>query len=549
MASQSLYRKWRSRTFAELIGQDHVRDTLKNAVRSKRVGHAYLFCGPRGTGKTSTARLLAKAINCLNPQDGEPCTQCEMCLAVQEGRSMDLIEIDAASNRGIDEIRDLRDKVGFAPAQGAFKVYILDEAHMLTSEAFNALLKTLEEPPAHAVFVLVTTEAHKIPATISSRCQRFDFHRVRLADLQAKLLRICAEEGLDIEPQALEMIARNATGSFRDAESVLDQFMTFGPGKITLGYVHTLLGLTPGESVERLVEALVSRDPTVGLATVNTVADDGADLRQFNRQIVDYLHQLLLVKAGNSGLLAVTSEQMENMVRQAGQCTLQNLTRWVRLFSQADAAMRGSQQPQLPLELAFLDAVSAEPTQSPATAGSSPRTLQATGEPPARSVAAPIAGRPPQAQAEPAVSRPQPAASLAERTPNPMAATEGPFLEQVKASWPKVMETVGLGSRSLQGLLRACEPTSIEGNEITLGFFHRFHRDRIDEAKNRVNVERAFTRVLGFECRVRCVHLQNAAAASARETAEAAKQQAASRDPQLKAAMEVFAGARIEPAD
>lgn len=553
MASQSLYRKWRSRTFAELIGQDHVRDTLRNAVRSKRVGHAYLFCGPRGTGKTSTARLLAKAINCLNPEDAEPCGSCAMCLAVQEGRSMDLIEIDAASNRGIDEIRDLREKVGFSPAQAAFKFYILDEAHMLTSEAFNALLKTLEEPPAHAIFVLVTTEAHKIPATIVSRCQRFDFHRVRLADLQAKLLRICAEEQLDIEPQALELIARNATGSFRDAESVLDQFMTFGPGRITVGYVHSILGLTPEASVSGLVGALVSRDAAAGLATINDVSDDGMDLRQFNHQIVDQLHHLLLIKSGNADLIAVTSDQMAILRHHAEGCSLHELTRWVRLFSQADASMRGSQQPQLPLELAFLDATTVE--SAPANPASLQAVTRSSGPPVEtfnrQATAAAPARETPQREASPrfAPAPSSPVALHGEPAAAPALAGGAISLDQVKASWHKTLDTVGAVSRSLEGLLKGCEPTALEGNEVSLGFVHRFHRDRIDEPKNRVVVEKALSRVLGHEFRVRCVQLDNAAAAMARESAEAARRQAAAQDPQVKAAQEIFPGARIELAN
>ncbi len=367
MPSQSLYRKWRSRTFSELIGQDHITETLTNALRAGRISHAYLFCGPRGTGKTSTARLLAKAVNCQDRQGAEPCNHCEMCLAIQDGRAMDLIEIDAASNRGIDEIRELRDKVGFAPSQGKYKFYILDEVHMLTTEAFNALLKTLEEPPDHAIFVLVTTESHKIPATIISRCQRFDFRRVALRDLVSKLERICREEALEIEPAALELIARSATGSFRDAESLLDQLAAYRNERITLDYVQKLLGLIPSESVGRAVEALVRRDLSAGLALINQVADEGADLRQFNREMVAYLHGMLLIKAGNPGLLNVTAESLETMTVQTKSCSLGDLTRSLRLFGQADQALRNSSQPQLPLELAFVDATSQETAGEPAS--------------------------------------------------------------------------------------------------------------------------------------------------------------------------------------
>src|SRR4030043_329445 len=218
MASQVLYRKWRPRTLAEVIGQEPITQTLRNALRSGRVSHAYLFCGPRGTGKTSTARSLAKAINCLNLKDGEPCNTCEMCLAISQGRALDIIEIDAASNTGVDDIRSLREKVNYAPNQARYKVYIIDEVHMLSTSASNALLKTLEEPPPPVIFILATTEAHKILPTILSRCQRFDFRRLSQADVTSRLDYICQKEDIHIDPEALRIIARNATGSLRDAE-------------------------------------------------------------------------------------------------------------------------------------------------------------------------------------------------------------------------------------------------------------------------------------------------------------------------------------------
>src|SRR5512133_2025228 len=221
--SRSLYHRWRSRSFSEVVGQDHVTRTLRNAVATGRIVHAYLFCGPRGTGKTSTARILAKAVNCLDPQDGEPCNRCASCVTVTEGRAMDLIELDAASNRGIDDARELRDKIRFSPSESRYKVYIIDEAHMLTSEASNALLKTLEEPPEHAILILATTESHKILATISSRCQRFDFRRIPMQAIVAQLEMICSAEGLSPADGVLDRVARMARGSLRDAESLLDQ--------------------------------------------------------------------------------------------------------------------------------------------------------------------------------------------------------------------------------------------------------------------------------------------------------------------------------------
>jgi DNA polymerase-3 subunit gamma/tau len=263
--SQALYRKWRPRLWDQVIGQEHVIQTLHNAVRSGRVGHAYLFAGPRGTGKTSTARLLAKAVNCLDAEPGNrPCDACAHCVAVNEGRFLDLIEIDAASNTSVDDVRDLREKINFSPSQGQFKVYIIDEVHMLSTAAFNALLKTLEEPPPHAIFILATTEVHKIPATVLSRCQRHEFRRVPVALLVSHLRQKAAEEHLELDEDALLLIARQSTGSVRDAISLLDQLSSTGK-RVTLAEAQVVLGTATNETVVALTESILARDAAVGL--------------------------------------------------------------------------------------------------------------------------------------------------------------------------------------------------------------------------------------------------------------------------------------------
>ena len=295
MATQALYRKWRSRTFDEVIGQEHVTRTLQNALAAERVAHAYLFTGPRGTGKTTTARLLAKAVNCVGDGDTKPCGACHICRAVDEGRLLDMIEIDAASNRGIDEIRDLREKVGFRPGEARVKFYIIDEVHMLTDPAFNALLKTLEEPPPHVIFVLATTEPHKIPATIVSRCQRFDFRRIPLSDMTQWLAHIAEAEALQVEPAALESIARQGGGSMRDAISLLDQLTAYGSETITLAQVQAVLGSVASQSVIELADSLIDGDLARGLDVINQVVGDGAEPRQFTREFVEYLRGLLLL--------------------------------------------------------------------------------------------------------------------------------------------------------------------------------------------------------------------------------------------------------------
>lgn len=354
MVSQVFYRKWRPQTLAEVVGQEQVTQTLLNALSSSRVSHAYLFCGPRGTGKTSTGRILAKAVNCLtNKGLGEPCNTCDMCQATTEGRALDVIEVDAASNRGIDEIRDLREKVNYAPNQAQYKVYIIDEVHMLTKEASNALLKTLEEPPPHIIFILATTEAHKILPTILSRCQRFDFRRISQTDVVSKLTDICNTENIQIEPEALRLTARAATGSLRDAENLLQQLTTYYGSKIELQQVQAILGITGDWRVKELVKHIINNDISAGVATINSVNNDGLDLRQFNRELVEYLRALLIIKTGSNETMDFTAEDISELKDLATRASLTHILKAVKLFGQLELGV--DSHPTLPLELALID--------------------------------------------------------------------------------------------------------------------------------------------------------------------------------------------------
>jgi DNA polymerase-3 subunit gamma/tau len=318
-----------------------------------RIAHAYLFCGPRGTGKTSTARILAKAINCFNPLEGEPCNQCRLCEAVNEGRALDMVEIDAASQRRIDDIRNLREKVHFTPAEAAYKVYIVDEVHMLTSEAFNALLKTLEEPPSHAIFVLATTEAHNVPATVVSRCQRFDFHRISQEHIEVRLAQLCEGEGIETEPQVLKALARNASGSLRDAENLLEQLVVSYDSNITLNHVMEMLGLGDDEMALSLVNHIIGGGVQEGLRIINTVADQGLDLRRFHRQIVDHLRSVLLMSAGVGEALEHSPKALETLKAMAQTSTTERILKALRAFEQAFPRQDGPST--LPLELALVD--------------------------------------------------------------------------------------------------------------------------------------------------------------------------------------------------
>src|SRR5205809_5962805 len=317
MSSQSLYRKWRSQTFGDLVGQEPVIRTLKNALSSGKFAHAYLFTGPRGTGKTSTARLLAKTINCLQSKNGEPGNVCEQCREITAGNSFNVVEIDAASNRGIDSIRELREKVMMPPTTGKYKVYILDEAHMLTVEAFNALLKTLEEPPPHAIFVMATTDVHKMLPTVLSRCQRFDFKRITTRQIVEHLEYVARQEHVAVERPAAELIARAAAGGMRDALSLLDQAIAYAGDDISLAQIQAMLGVADPRAIQKLITHVSELDSAAVLHLIHELSEAGADLRQLNIQVGEYWRALMLAKAGSD--IASILDRTEDEVREIRQ--------------------------------------------------------------------------------------------------------------------------------------------------------------------------------------------------------------------------------------
>ncbi|MBI4129036.1 MAG: DNA polymerase III subunit gamma/tau [Parcubacteria group bacterium] len=360
-----LYRKYRPQSFSELTGQIHIVRALVNQLKSGTVAHAYLFSGPRGLGKTTIARIVAKALNCASPKNGEPCNACQSCMEVTEGRSFDVIEIDAASNRGIDEIRDLRERIKFAPSGGKNKIYIIDEVHMLTKEAFNALLKTLEEPPAHAVFILATTEVERVPATILSRVQRFDFRRLPLKDVIERLQKIAKAEGVTVEKDALELIALNAEGSLRDAESLLGKVMAVQDEKITRAEVESALGIINMNAVTEFVSHLAARKTSEAVNLVNRIYEEGYDLQEFTKTLVSYLRNALLLQLDSSmeEILAqeMSHEQADALRTHKQDFMGEELTRMIRAFLAAGYDMRRASLPQLPLELAIVELTQSEP--------------------------------------------------------------------------------------------------------------------------------------------------------------------------------------------
>lgn len=491
--AEVFYRKWRPQTLSQVVGQEPVTRTLLNALQSDRIAHAYLFCGPRGTGKTSTGRILAKAVNCLSNGKGEPCNSCTLCLATTGGRALDVIEIDAASNRGIDEIRQLRERVGFAPNTAKYKVYIIDEVHMLTPEASNALLKTLEEPPPHAKFILATTEPHKVLPTIQSRCQRFDFRRLSLQAMVSRLKELCQGENISVSPEALTLIARSATGSLRDAENLLEQLVVYYGYTIALHQVQALLGLTGDRRTKELVQHILQRDIPAGLETLNGVVSDGLDLRQFLREVVDYLRALLLLKAGSEQGVELTQEEIEELKALARRTSLEEIARVVRLFGSIDLKL--DNYSPLPMELALVEF--ALPSATPSI------TPQPAVAPPIKEKA-PAVSPPPPVQPVQAKAPPDDKAATPPDTP----LSGPPDINYFRSRWKDFVNSLrGEGSSgNLDALLRgACEPQALEGNTLELAFFHSFHKEKMEDPKYRRLIERKFAQFFGSNYELRCV--------------------------------------------
>ncbi len=536
----SFYRKWRPQTFEDVFGQERVIRTLQNAIASGRIVHAYLFCGYRGTGKTTTARLLAKALNCERGPTPTPCNVCVNCRAISDGTSLDVIEIDAASNRGIDEIRDLREKITRVPVGSRYNVYIIDEAHMLTTEAANALLKTLEEPPAHAVLVLVTTEPHRLPPTITSRTQRFDFKRIPQATIVERLRTIAAEEGFTIDDDALRLIARSADGALRDAESLLDQLGAFGQGTVTTADALAVLGVVEEEVTQELADAIIAGDAARCLVAAGRAVDEGRDVRQLLRGLVEQFRDLLVVAvvAEPQGILETSDARLASLRAQSAKINPAAITQKIRLLAAAEADARQTTQPRIVLEMALLRA--ARPEMDPSLDGLSARVAALErGGAPARDAAGPAptptpkpaevpppaapdgaprtrAPRPgrgdPPPDRRPARAEPEraPAPAPEAAVPTPPAAEPAPdagaaavSFELLQTKWGRVMEEVKAQTRTVHAFLLESSPREFAGNELVLGVRHRFHMENLQDRKNRMIVEDALARVLGAPVRLR----------------------------------------------
>ncbi len=525
MTSQVFYRKWRPQIFNDVAGQEHVVQTLRNAIKSNRIAHAYLFCGPRGSGKTSTARILAKAVNCQDPLEGEPCNQCDFCLAINRGNALDIIEIDEASNRGIDDMNNLKERVNYAPNIFKYKVYIIDEVHMITREGANAFLKTLEEPPPHVIFILATTDPHKIISTITSRCQRFDFHRLSSIAVISRLSHICQQEDIKIDPEALKLVAKVTTGSLRDATNLLEQLITYYGNTIEMAQAQAMLGISGDLRIRELARHIVARDVSCGLKVINSVASEGLDLRQFNRELVDYLRQLLLAKSGSADMIDATSDDLAEMQKAAGSTSLDYLLNTIKLFSSVD--LRMDTYSPLPLELALVESVISQHAKEKAadapvnrdwpssrTTPVAPRIIKPVEQVrPAGLVSQPskvaetsLSGSAPLSAPGHLASAPSGTAMLCE----PLKMDDPNDLSYLQEHWKDFINSMrgeGSGGNLDARLRHACEPVEIKGENLVLGFYHEFHKSYIDNRKYLHLIEKKLQEVFGHTYTVNCVML------------------------------------------
>lgn len=478
----TLYRKYRPQTFAEIVGQNHIKTVLQHEVESGKIAHAYLFCGPRAVGKTTMARLLAKAINCekIKPGKFEPCGECQACSSITLGSSLDVLEIDAASNTGVDNVRDnIIAGARITPSRLKFKVFIIDEVHMLSASAFNALLKILEEPPQFVVFVLCTTEIHKVPSTIISRCQRFDFRRINVADIAKKLAHITVKEEIKIDKEILEAIARHSGGHMRDAESLLGQVVNVGGKEVSREEADLVIPRSDLGEVFNLLEALGKKDAAAGIRLINRLLDEGLDLKIFLDDLIEMLRKLLLLKINPALAQAVArelGETLELRINQlAGIIAPEQLLAALDQFTKAAVEIKNSYIVQLPVELAIVRLCTGS-TQAP--------PLQTTPPAAARTAAKPAAVAP---------------------APTKIKGGQPVNFDEIKEKWHELLVKVKKYNHSLSFILRVCQPRALNRNAICLAFKYKFHKDRLNDPAIRSSMEKVLREVYNTDLTVEAI--------------------------------------------
>lgn len=509
----AFYRTYRPSNFSEIVGQEHIVRTLENSIRTDRVGHAYLFTGPRGTGKTTLARLLAKAVNCTDRNGAEPCGKCENCRLIAEGRSLDLIEIDAATHTQVDKMREILETVTTPPASGRYKVYIVDEAHMLSSNSWNAFLKTLEEPPAHVIFILATTAPHKILETVVSRCQRFDLSRFPVPELIRKLEHIVQKESLDIDDAAIRMIALAAEGGMRDAESLLSQAVSLQDSRITEEDASLILGMTSQAKLSGLARLLVARDLSGALSYVRELSDHGENLTTFIPSFLRYLRVLLLAsidpKTAEADLEPLTQERREETLSIAASVTTKTVMDMIGHFRDAEAGMRNASIPELPIEIAIVKSLSdsvsipsvpptppkPDPKKTPKSTDRTPPTAGGTGTPD------PVAKQ----TSNPDIAPVGPEPEIRSEEPEEPDTESSFSLIDVRDRWKEILREATRVNASLTLALSNARPQAVDGNKITIAVRFPFHKERLADHANALTLAQAFDTIFSTKVRVAVV--------------------------------------------
>jgi len=465
----TLYRKYRPQNFTEVVGQNHIKVTLENEIQSGRIAHAYLFCGPRAVGKTTLARVIAKAVNCLKRKEGEsePCNKCEICEEITVGRSLDIMEIDAASHTGVDNVREnIITSARTAPSRCKYKVFIIDEVHMLSISAFNALLKIMEEPPANVIFILCTTEIHKVPTTIISRCQRFDFRRIGVADVVKKLNYIVSKEGIKIDKKILESIARKSEGYMRDAESLLGQIVSIGGREITQEEADLVIPRSDFDEIINLIGYLIKKDAAGAVRLTNKLVDEGVNLAAFVFDLIEILRKIMLDKISAGNLALEFGETLEIKINEASrELTLEQLIFFIERFIKVKNELKDSFIAQLPMELAITELCLAKGAVASRNIPVAPKPFPGT--------------------------KPRPVS-------NPGVASASMSLEEIKNRWHEVLAKVKKYNHSLSFILRVCQPKDIAGSQLCLAFKYKFHRDRINNLQIKTMVEKILAEVYGY---------------------------------------------------
>lgn len=498
MEYQSLYRKWRPQVFEDIIGQEHITQTLMNAISLNRIAHAYIFSGPRGVGKTTTARILAKSLNCKKGPTTHPCNKCEKCIRITDGYSMDVIEIDGASNRGIDDIRDLRNKVKFAPAEGKYKVYIIDEVHMLTAEAFNALLKTLEEPPSHVIFVFATTAPHKIPNTILSRCQWFNFRRIPLQDIITKLKMISKDEELNIDDKALNIIARSSTGSMRDAESTLDQVIAYCGKEINLQSVRDILGIIKEDIFYDFMETIIKNDLVKGIEIINQISDSGGDPSQFVKNLMEYVHNLSLIKFCTQEALdfkGIFTEDKECVLKQSNLIEVEKLFTIVDYLAEVERKMKYTHHPWILLEMLVVKFTTGE-NYSLKEVEEKKDTAQLDKKLDKKKV-----------EKKEELLPKKTVQNKVKEKKLPVHSPKNSTDIDLEKIWPKILSKIKKTKMSVYSFIVANNLLTIENDRLIIGFNkkHIFHKDSLEKKNNKTLLKELIKEEIGRPLIIECI--------------------------------------------